>query len=183
MIFPGPMFLPDPETLFPAPPPVNPPPQPAKKTSEASQNLGSLTPPEPGKTTASANPGNPWQAAVAEKTTATEKNTSFKAAPSDTGGSYENQGLFVLPPIAIPTSPGEAPAEVPLAITLKDRVLQLQATDARFGGLQLLVEENRVYLSGAAYQWNDVQKLAKAISRLPGVAHVIIGQVQIKAQK
>jgi hypothetical protein len=136
-------------------------------------------PPAPGKTTMNEKTQNPWQPAI------TEKHDSFKPMPVQPTGHGEDQALFVLPAIAVPAAPanGNTPSSVPFVLTLKDRVLQLKGNDPRYQYLDILVEENRVYLNGLVYQWGDLQQLTKAIAQTPGVQNVIVGQVQIKAQK
>lgn len=135
--------------------------------------------PESAKTTAATKTQSPWQAAT------TEKATSFKAMPVETPGQPDDQGLFVLPAIAVPFTSGgnEAGMELPLANNLKERVLKLKGTDWRYYYVHLAIEEGRVYVNGQVYQWGDLQQLTKAISQLPGVENVIIGQVGIKASK
>jgi hypothetical protein len=119
-----------------------------------------------------------WQPAT------TEKNVSLKT-PIEVPKPSEDQGLFVLPPIALPPGAsdiGNAPL-LPVAGTLQQRVLQLKHSDMRYQHVHAVVDGARVYLSGTVAQLADVQHLAKAIAQLPGVESVVIGYVQIRSGK
>jgi hypothetical protein len=172
---PEPQYLPAPGSALAAPPGKHGAPDPPPESPVAPSVVQTVAT-ETTKTTSITQGIGNWQPAITEKT------SSFKAA--EVPGATEDPGLFVFPPITVAAAPGDTvSAGVPLAVALKDRVLQLQAADPRYKQVQVQVEDNRVYLSGVVANYSDVQQLAKAIAQLSGVDSVIIGQVQVKALK
>jgi hypothetical protein len=133
--------------------------------------------PGPGQTTAAVKTPGSWQPVV-------EQNTSFKPVTVTPLAGSEDQALYVLPAIAVPLAPGNsASPTLPLAISLKERVLNLKNGNWRYQYVDLVVDENRVYVDGLVYQWSDLEQLTKAIVGLPGVGNVIVGQIRIKPMK
>jgi osmotically-inducible protein OsmY len=80
---------------------------------------------------------------------------------------------------------GHAPAELlrprplPAARDLAADVEALRRQDERFRRVQIAVREGQVYLGGTVARWEDVNDLAAAVRRLPGVRAVILDNVQV----
>jgi hypothetical protein len=98
---------------------------------------------------------------------------SQSARPSD--------DFFVLPALAVPTPPPVTVETVhrPAFPTLDKQVESLRAANVRLRYLQVRVHDGRVYLSGWVYNWADLHQLTAAVALLPGVRHVIVGEIRM----
>jgi osmotically-inducible protein OsmY len=77
----------------------------------------------------------------------------------------------ILPPRPLPDAPPD----------LVSAVEALRRKDNRFRRLKVEVRHKRVFLSGTVSRWDDVNDLANAVRRLPGVEAVVVDNVQVDA--
>src|SRR5262249_44566693 len=94
---------------------------------------------------------------------------------------------LVMPAIAVPPRPGAVsaapvaqllrPASTVLAGGLAAEVEHLRQAEARYRWVRAHVENGTVRLKGFVQRWEDMYDLARAVSHLPGVQHVILEAV------
>lgn len=100
-----------------------------------------------------------------------------------------HESVILLPPVPLtgPTSRQETDPPVvmlhPRPLTtqpdLSSAVEALRQKDDRFRRVRVEVRQKTVYLRGAVRRWDDVNDLANAVRRLPGVEAVILDSVQV----
>jgi hypothetical protein len=90
-------------------------------------------------------------------------------------------GVTLLPPFAnerqgTPTTQGSSASLLPPRAepSLANQVDRLRRADDRFKHIEVRIEGGAVTLAGAAYRQADLDDLAQAVSRLPGVERVIV---------
>ncbi len=103
---------------------------------------------------------------------------SVPAAPVE----QPTHGVALLPWITAPAGamdqvsrPRETtPNDTADAAAITSAVQSLMQGDERFRRLHFEVKKSKVYIGGAAYRWADVQDLARATTRIPGVEEVVL---------
>jgi hypothetical protein len=78
--------------------------------------------------------------------------------------------------------PRELPATKPAA-NVGTAVQNLMQADERYRRLRFEMKQGKVYLNGAVSRWSDLEDLAKALTRLPGVEGVVISDVKTGAPR
>jgi len=95
----------------------------------------------------------------------------------------DSNGVSLLPPVllgepTIATAPAPiAPAAAPQTC-LAETIERVRQTEPRFWNIRTEVEGGGVRITGTAARTEDVFDFAHAISRLPGVERVILGEVK-----
>jgi BON domain len=87
-----------------------------------------------------------------------------------------------IPPIAIPVPAPPSASSTPRAADqpegVEEAARRLQQGEERFRRVRVAVQGSRVILSGAVPAWGDLYELSRAITRIPGVDGVTIGEVR-----
>jgi osmotically-inducible protein OsmY len=73
-------------------------------------------------------------------------------------------------------TPGKTPSADAAAIA--SAVQSLVQADERFRRLRFEVKDGKVLLSGVVYRWADLQELARAVTRIPGVDAVVLREIK-----
>jgi hypothetical protein len=89
--------------------------------------------------------------------------------------------VSLLAPVPLSGQPSPAPPPVTASpgLTLAQRVVQLRDQQARWHRVQVEVRDRAVFLHGVVARGEDLMDLARAVSRLPGVERVVLGNVQV----
>ncbi len=90
-----------------------------------------------------------------------------RTADDKTAPSPDRPSVVLLKPV--PIAPGG---------TLVEEVERLRQQDARFGAIKAEIQGRTIYLRGDAGHRQDLQELARRVSRLPGVEQVIVREVR-----
>jgi hypothetical protein len=72
------------------------------------------------------------------------------------------------------TVPTAMPKSPPMGAAVQNLILG----EDRFRKMRYELKENKVYLSGAVRRWADLEDLAKAVMRIPGVEGVVLSSVK-----
>jgi osmotically-inducible protein OsmY len=75
------------------------------------------------------------------------------------------------------------PATSALSASLESAVEQLRRSDRRFEQVRAEVRQGTVYLSGTGARTEDIRELAQQVSRLPGVAGVVIEHLPVNSPR
>jgi hypothetical protein len=108
---------------------------------------------------------------------------SFKPVVIETPARSDEPGLFVLPvAVMVQTaSPGYNLTQRYPVNGLEAKILQLKNSQFKFREVEVQVAGGKVYLSGTVQRLDDIHDLARAISYLPDVEQVVIGQIRTKS--
>lgn len=70
------------------------------------------------------------------------------------------------------------PAGLPATSNLEQAIETLRLVDDRFRGIRVQVRGDTVYLRGTVFRWEHLFELARSVSRVPGVRHVLFEEVR-----
>jgi len=70
------------------------------------------------------------------------------------------------------------PATLPDAASISSAVQNLIQGGERYRRLRFEVKQDKVFLSGVVYRWADLEVIAKAVTRIPGVESVVLSEVK-----
>ena len=101
--------------------------------------------------------------------------------------------VSLLPPVPVTSLPPSHPIDPPAILlppatpaspaSLNSAVEQLRSGDRRFQQVLAEVRQGIVYLSGTVWRMEDMRELAQLVSRLPGVAGVVIDHPHVSTPR
>lgn len=130
-------------------------------------------------------PATPIRFHPAEKVPLTVSNSPQTLAADATTATPTTQPvkepIVVMPAIPLPKPvPTTTSVSRDASADLAQEVARLRRSSGRYQGIEYTVQDGKVYLRGHVQRGADLTELAQAISRLPGVERVIVGNVGIE---